>query len=66
MAKSKETKEILQKIHDLAETIPVNSKLLTQLANIDTVNVPKFVCLNIRQNWAAKNINTNSDDKSFK
>ena len=48
------------------KTIPVNSKLLIQFANIDTINVPKLVCLNIKQNWAAKKIRTSNDDKSFK
>ena len=31
-------------------TIPVSSKFPTQFANIDTKNVPRFVCLNIKQN----------------
>ena len=48
------------------KTIPVNCNSLIQLIKKDTINTPKFVCLNIKQNWAAKKIKTNSEDKSFK
>ena len=47
-------------------TIPVSWRSLIKFVKTDTINIPMFVCLNIRQNCAAKNINTNSEDKSFK
>ena len=48
------------------KTIPVNSRLLIQFVRIDTMNIPSFVSLNIKQNCAAKKINTNNDDRSFR
>ena len=50
----------------ITSTIPVNCILLIKLVSDDTINIPILVCLNIRQNCAAKNINTSSEDKSFR
>ena len=48
------------------KTIPVSCRLLTQFVNTDTINLPISVCLKIKQNWAAKNINISNEDRSFK
>ena len=47
-------------------TIPVNSNSLIPFIRKDTINTPKLVCLNIKQNWAEKKININREDTSFK
>ena len=46
--------------------IPDSFKLLIEFVIYDTINTPIFVCLKIKQNCAAKNINTSNEDKSFK
>lgn len=46
--------------------IPDSFNVLIELVIYDTINIPIFVFLNIKQNCAAKKINTSNDDKSFR